>query len=680
MSRRPVGMMLAAFWLWGAGQAAAGPGVWTPIGPNGGTVNGLAVQPGDDKTIYAATVGELYKTRDGGTTWTSVGPQFDGARIATVAVGPAGTLLASDVSAEDFGTIWRSIDAGTTWQSLSQFNKVTQFAFDPLAQGTVYAAGQGLVKSTDGGATWTEIGSGFEAKVAVSPRQSGLVLAGGRNRIERINYFERSTDGGATWQWMTSSCDLQALLFDPVRPARVYAGCGRFSQTSTAHLLVSVDRGLSWKPAVTGLGNLGVYALAALPGAPGTVYAGTDGGGIYRTIDAGAHWTPVPSPVPNAVVGVLAFTSGPQPTLFAGTGLDLTPIEYDDFGEGVFRSDDLGSSWTAASQGMHALPAWFLVADPAGGGSLFAYTVRDLLHTRDGGTHWLPVERGLERYTFLSALVAGATRPATLYAATGANQVFASRNAGRTWAPRTSPPNTVTQMYNALEIDPRDPTHVLFGNGNAVFESHDGAVTWGPAATLPSVVDDPIVTAFGSSIVSPLTVYATATSAYSLPNTLQHALFKSMDGGTTWRALAPPGAYLAVAVDPADAGVVYVGPDFYAAFPLPPLKSSDGGTTWTQLLPGDYPYEVAIVTNLITAPGLPGFVCATIQLGLSPVNLVLLSQDHGATWTQLSSGLPPAAVATALAFDPASSPAHWTLYMGTYSTGIFSFTSPLPPS
>jgi photosystem II stability/assembly factor-like uncharacterized protein len=662
---RRIGSIGVALALAGAVQAAAGPDAWTPIGPDGGMITTLAAVPGDGRTLYAGARAGLYKTSDGGASWTSAGPRLDGEDIAAVAAGPDGTVLVSDVTQSYFGRIWRSIDGGASWQDQLLYDQVQQLAFDPLDPARVYAAGPALYVSTDSGATWGAGQYRDFTVVAASPLQSGLVIGGGPRGLDR------STDHGATWQRL-SRCDLRAVVFDPVSPQRVYAACGIDSNTGQPqdHLQVSVDGGATWTPAVDGLEGQTVDALAALPGVQGTVYAGTEGSVIFRTTDAGAHWTAVARGIARTRVGVLAFAAGGRPSLFAGTG---TAADYYGDGQGVFRSDDLGASWVAASQGLHATSPLSLAAEPAGEGRIYAYTGRDLLRTRDGGASWLPAAKGLPHLERLGPIVAAGT-PGRLYATTYLNEIFSSRNGGRTWSARPAPPGTTTVklVFNALAVDPRDSAHVLFGYGNGVYQSHDGAFSWDDRARLPLGGRSHTVTAAAFAVSSPSTVYAMGFGGRSV--------HKSLDGGTSWRALsalAPesaPGFYLALAVDPSDAGVVYVAGDqnYYPNLPLP-QKSGDGGATWAPL---SFNHE-GHVTALATGRGLPGFVAAVIVT--SQTTTVVLSQDHGATWTDVGT-VPSALYPTTLLFDPASTPARWTLYMATYNDGILSLTHTQPPS
>src|SRR5687767_9973336 len=91
----------------------AGPNVWTSIGPDGGGVSALAIDPQSPRTIYAATFSGIFKSTDGGGSWKALSMPISGLNFLTLAV-------------------------------------------DPLNRGTVYAGTmRGVLKTTDGGASWS---------------------------------------------------------------------------------------------------------------------------------------------------------------------------------------------------------------------------------------------------------------------------------------------------------------------------------------------------------------------------------------------------------------------------------------------------------------------------------------------------------------------------------------------
>lgn len=164
-----------------------------------------------------------------------------------------------------------------------------------------------------------------------------------------------------------------------------------------------------------------------------------------------------------------------------------------------------------------------------------------------------------------------------------------------------------------------------------------------------------------TGLVGELNAIAVAPSA---PNTIyagtQHGPFRSTDAGATWTKTPTTGlptflAPLAIAVDPADASVVYVGLGFDGVF-----KSTDGGNNWSTV---NAPVNGGSVFTIVVDPSSPG----TVYVGSS--RGVFKSTNSGSTWTALNnfgaSGIP---FVRALAIDP-TTPS--TIYAGTNGNGGF---------
>jgi hypothetical protein len=195
--------------------------------------------------------------------------------------------------AQNTGGTWGTSDGGTSWMKLGQQPKgggVHGIAIDPQDSSILYGwNGMGIFKSTDRGASWNALNSGLPTRVNNPPQSQGVVNVVVIDPQSPSTLYAvlsgdgifKSTDGGAGW--VTANSGLPAtsvngrqnyavtsLVIDPDHPDTLYAnGDG---------VLRSTDGGATWSSVGTGLTTFFVYTLAIDPHDTRTVYAGTADG------------------------------------------------------------------------------------------------------------------------------------------------------------------------------------------------------------------------------------------------------------------------------------------------------------------------------------------------------------------------------------------------------------------
>jgi len=256
---------------------------WTilPDSVGGFAATGLAIDPRNPDTVYAAVGGSLLKSTDAGRTWILSGKNAAGDEgyFTLVAVDPAQPDTLYSVATGGGANV--STDGGNTWTfgstgiSPSHLGHpyFTSLIADPLSSGTVYASGDfGIIKSTDLGATWTPIDGDLApvgvAALAVDPVHRSVLYAG------RSDGIDKSVDGGESWSktgGIGATFSTRAIALDPGNPLKVVAG-------GDAGIIFSADGGETWSAFDSGLPvPLSILALAVDPSAR-TVYAGTSRG------------------------------------------------------------------------------------------------------------------------------------------------------------------------------------------------------------------------------------------------------------------------------------------------------------------------------------------------------------------------------------------------------------------
>ncbi|MDH3699020.1 MAG: hypothetical protein OEQ81_10160, partial [Flavobacteriaceae bacterium] len=314
---------------------AAGGGVWKSndggvsfnsiFDDHAQSIGAIGIDPNDpDNTIYVGTgetwtrnsvsLGDgLYKSTDGGSNWEKLGFEKS-ERIANIIVNPNNSqevyvgVLGALWSDSDERGVYKSSDGGATWERLLYINPKTgcaDLAMDPSDPNTLYAsmwefrrtawsfesggANSALYKSTDGGATWNKIHSGFpegdlgRLAIAVAPSNPQVLYTAIEAEVTERKGLYRSNDGGANWEQLNNEFELTVRPFyfsritvDP-RDEDVVVKCGYFGG-------ISRDGGKTFK-------NLGamhpdIHDVVFHINDSDILFAGNDGG-VYRSYNGG---------------------------------------------------------------------------------------------------------------------------------------------------------------------------------------------------------------------------------------------------------------------------------------------------------------------------------------------------------------------------------------------------------
>ncbi len=625
--------------------------IWTSIGPDGGTVSCIAIDPLAPATLYAGTTGGgIFKSTDKGGSWIAVNNGLTDFSVGTIAVDPknTGTVYGTTYSPGLNGGLFKSTNGGQTWipigSGLPGFI-VGPLAIDPVSSDTIYAGttGAGISKSTDGGHSWTAVNAGLPEGVwivdlALDGLDPGTLYVGtGRDGVFK------SRNGGQTWTAVNTglpSLSLDALTIDPQDPNVLYAGIDGYETTG---VWKTVNGGGSWNPvAGVGLPKFNVVASLVIdPNNPKTIYvvgylpSNTTLTGIYRSSDGGDTWTAL-NEVPDSQIPPLAIDLQNSSTIYAGS-----------IGSGMFKSSDGGTTWIHSSRGLSAVGVYGLTVDHSNSATIYAGTYQGVFKSTDSGSTW---SRKISDPT--APVVIDPSNPATIYAIS-IGYILKSTDGGETW--RNLPG---IGDVDALAIDPNNPKTLYAGissppygpgsSATGVYRTDDGGETWRPANvglptgrnTIDFVAVDPRNSA---------TVYAATFYGSPPPD---GSVYRSTDGGGTWTQINTERAITAMALDTQNAGTIYAATSGKGL-----LKTVDGGDSWIQL--GNMLNDKSI--KALAVEGTPSVLYAG-----TPDGDVFRSTDGGVSWTQLRNG-PTMPAFYALAVDPKSVE---TAYAGTLG-GVF---------
>ncbi len=360
-----------------------------------------------------------------------------------------------------------------------------------------------------------------------------------------------------------------------------------------------------------------VTTLAVDPAQPSVLFAGTWGGGMYRSLDGGRSWRRSNAGLTDTDVIQVAISPHDPDTLLAATWYG-----------GLFRSRDRGESWERLHEADFRFGCFSCVAfDPDGADLAYTASADEVLVLRfddEGSLSWEILGRRNSSLHLARGIWVDPSDSATLLVPDAASGIFLSRDAGLTWELVQVPEADISE----IAFDPRDSDRILAAAlDGLLLESRDRGATWSELARLPlpwayNLAFDPVEDG---------TIFAFSGSE----------LVVSRDDGVTWSVLPNlgtqlvPGA-LATTVGPSGLGMVFAGAGGVES-------SSDGGASWTWL---SQPFDAARVAAISTDPRDASRVwAATSTAG------VFASADGGTSWRHGFDGLPEGST-SALAADP----------------------------
>lgn len=691
----------------------------------------------------------------GGSGWTSIGPDNVGGRVLSIAVDPAAT-----------NRVWAGMAAGGLW--LSTTGGVGADAWDLIDTGFPTVSVSGIaIDDTNSNNMWIatgEIGRYGRGQVGTPGARSSYGLG-----------VLRSTDGGATWS--TTGLDwtfdqnraIQALKMDPVNSQILWAA-------STEGVYKTTNGGTSWT-----LSNAILMAMDLVvdPANGQTVFAshgqlGTPAdpqAGIYRTTNGGTSWTKLAGGLPTTNFGRTSLAIAPSAAgpsvVFAGVSDSVSRQVV-----GLYRSVNTGTTWTLqSSENWASAQAWYdnvIAVNPLNVNRVYAAGLDFYVSTNGGPnlaqqTFWflgfdfvVPPggPEGPSDYVHADshAITFDPLNPAIIYVGCDGG-VFKSEDNGTTWAGRNGGLVT-TQFYAGLADGNATQALVLGGlqdNGTVLYT---GSPSWSKVfggdggwcaidPTDESVFYEEYVyseiyksddsghfwfnihSSGGSSSANFIAPFVLAPSSPNILYAGTLSVEKTTNGGNSW--FFPDGdsnwngtPVNTIGVAPTNANYVLAGTGSSATGAIFELRrSTNGGTSWTNVTAGlpnryltDVSYDSSNLQNVwITFSGygtahvfrstdagltwsdrsgnLPDIPCQTVVVDSDNSNVVFVgtdlgifrSQDGGTTWSDFGAGLPPCMVLDLNLHEPTRLLRACTFGNGVYerdltaATGVIAATS-----
>ena len=673
---------------------------WHSLGPDNiaGRMLSLAVNPLNAHAVWSGSAsGGLWKSNTGGVganAWSIVFTGFPSLSVSTIAIDP------SDTS---------SMYIGTGEVSFYQFGQIG-------TPGARSSYGLGILKSSDGGTTWSQTGLTWTfpqitavEKIVINPINPRTIFAATSEGVYK------STNGGSTWTVSNTVLMAMDIVINPSDTSTLYASHGNLNSSPDPGIYKTTDAGISWVRLTNGLPpvDFGRTALAMNPINPSIVYAGISSAsatnayalGLYRTTDAGASWAMI-SDVPYLTLGWYANAIAVKPNdpgvLFCA-GLDL------------YRSTDTGSTFTKRTDWslMYLIPVspggpegpsnyahadhHAIAFDPANANIAYVATDGGVFKTTDGGSTFSGCNGGLVTTQFYnglanawddSVIVLGglqdngiiqnegnniwnkhtridggwcAIDPTNNNLLYGEDQYLAvekSTDGGSSFFPSYSG-LPAGQGGEANFIAPFVIAHtspnILYAGAKLLYKTTNGALNWTPTNG-GAPLNGTKISCIGVSFLSPDTLIA-ATGARALESpTFQ--VFQSTNGGQSWTNVTgslPNRFPTDIEFDPTNSTIAYIT---FSGYGTPHLfRTTDVGLHWANIsanLP-DIPHQSVTVDPLQTQN-----IYVGTDLG------VFHSSDDGASWEEYNGGMPQAMVT-----DLTISRPNGSLRAATFGNGVY---------
>ncbi|HVH66235.1 MAG TPA: hypothetical protein VM716_00045 [Gemmatimonadales bacterium] len=720
---------------------AASGGVWKSV--NGGTtfkpvfdkqpvqsIGAVTVDPKNPKVVWVGTgeawtrnsvsIGDgIYKSVDGGDNWTNVGLR-ESERIAKIAVDPteSNTVYACVPgklwSDSDERGVYKTTDGGKTWLkvlkgantstgcsmlSLDPQNPKTIFAgmWDFRRRGWTFRSGgdgpdapsaSGLFKSSDGGASWSELddksAKGLPTKpwgrvaVAVAPSKPNVVYAFIEAAVPK-NGLYRSEDGGRTWevrdrsQWMIWRPFYFAnLIVDPKNENRLYK--------PDLTLIVSTDGGASFSN-IGGGAHGDFHDVWIDPANTDHLIAGDDGG-LWYSYDAGNKWWKADN-LPISQFYHVSLDMDRPYHVYGGLQDNSSWV-----GESEYPGGITSSRW----ENMYGGDGFWMFVDPTDPDYIYAESQGGEIGRVNRKTHEtrnikpLPRYReGKLRYNWNTPIHVSPTRKGTIYI--GAQFLFRSRDFGQTWE-RISPDLTTNdpakqqqEQSGGVTVDnssaeahttifaiaesPKDPNVIWVGTDDGNLQlSRDGGKTWtNVVKNIPGLRANAWVSSVQAGNLAAGTVFATFD--LHMVGDMRPYAYRSADFGRTWTALVAPdspvrGYAHVINQDLVNPDLLFLGTE------LGLWVSLDGGKQWAHYKGGDLP--AVAVRDLAIHPRDHDLVIATHGRGIWIVDDI----------TPLRA-LTAATLASPVAFLQARPVMQRIPAFGGWANGDAAFVGPNPP-
>lgn len=681
-------------------------GDWQVVGPGGGDVRVVAVDPKDKDRLYISTLdGQIYTSADAGANWRLL-VNLNRPRLVLdqlfVDSRDSKIIYASGNRHIEAGGFFKTTDGGTTWKEAKDLRKesihaMVQSTLDPniLLVGTI----NGVWMSKNSGDDWKKIESSTMPinidSVAIDPRTTDTIYAGTWWRPYK------TTDGGKNWRLikngMIDDSDVFAVTIDQKNPDHVVASAcsgiyesydkgelwkkvqgipsqsrrtrdlvqhptlpGTILAATTEGFWMTSNGGKSW--ALTTQKDLEINSIAVHPDAPNRIFIGTNNYGVMVSNDGGKNFAQTSNNFTSR------FTYSVTPDIERPNRIYAMTQNTATGGGFVFVSNDGGSTWQQGKNlEVNRVSPFSILQDRVKTDTLYLATNVGMFTSIDCGNSWkqvvapkppAPVKKAPVKKKVVAKSRAAKSKTPVKTAAAKPTVAPAITTADASIAAAEMKPNAaglipvLNEKIKVLSYTEDGKNGIYAGTDKGLFRTYDITKGW-EKISLGDGIDQNIFVIY-SSPQNPETVWV---------GTSISGVVVSRDNGATWTKTnggAPDGVPVSsITIDPKRPDYVYVGTSqtFYL--------SRDGGKSWTRR-GGNLP--LGNYTSILVNPNNTNEIY--ISSALESDGGIYFSKDAGQNWNRIDSKdmQIPSRRIWSMAFDPTDSN---RIFAGTHSAGIY---------
>jgi photosystem II stability/assembly factor-like uncharacterized protein len=586
---------------------------WSFIGPDevpkeiksndaggAGRINCIAFHPVDSNTIWVgAPSGGVWKTVDGGKTWSTTTDALAAIGVSDIAVNPKNPSVIYLATGDgDFGVvktysigIIKSTDGGNSWQPTGLSQQIaSQTAFRKILINPEFpdimiaTSSDGIYGTADGWNNYSKVISGNFKDLEYKPSDYSVIYSTTYDYGGNAKIF-KSTDGGLLFSQSMTGMSISGkvnrieLAVTPANPDVIYALCSAASDNGFYALYKSSNSGaswtliyddtkvnlLGWRPSGLDKGGQGSYdlSLAVSPISENEIYAG--GVNVWRSVNGGKNWK---------IQGLWYYTGDVEYVHADQHVLIFNPHNdalFSGNDGGIYKTYNKGESWTDLSNGLGILQVYRMAQTELDTGMIIA-------GSQDNGTVMLKSGKWNE--------IIGGDGMECFIDYDDVNVIYGTLYHG----------DIRKSVNGGVSFDTIIPDNSLIG-------------TW----------------------ITPIVMHP------KFPNILYAGydkVYKTINGGKSWKALSEfqdNGDYLqAIAIAPSNDKILYIATRYDV------YKSKDDGKSWIKITSGlPSLYKIAI-TVAETNPDKVWIVVSGFEAGKK----VYQSENGGLTWNNYSAGLP----------------------------------------